>query len=432
MSEMHSVLDHGYIKIIESWGSDERIIETARMSTGKGFLGWGPRCHCGQTPEDKQLVCHNGEPHDYATPGDEKLLRFLWENKHATPFEMAGAVVEVKAPIMVFREWHRHRTQCAHPDTLVHFDAPKSRENRRFVYKMRIEHIWRKWQPTTRANRPERQTNALFQRSRIQAMQLRCLDEEAKEFGHTSIVDIVRGEPKEMVRISTTSGRSVALSFNHRVLTSAGWMHLADALKQGALLTLEGTTRGKAQRLVPVLEEIAEVTKLGMIPTYDLAVDGPWHNFVADGFVVHNSYNEMSARYTPLPNENYIPTVNRLLMNNRTNKQAGTVPGACELTQRDAEYYRSALGALYDVYEKFYQSSLTRGVPKELARLHIPVGRYSKMRASANLRNWLAFLDLRMAPNAQWEICQYANALAKSLRELFPRTMKLFDEQELE
>lgn len=33
------VLDHGYVKLIESWGSDERIIETARMSTAKGFLG---------------------------------------------------------------------------------------------------------------------------------------------------------------------------------------------------------------------------------------------------------------------------------------------------------------------------------------------------------------------------------------------------------
>jgi hypothetical protein len=35
------VLDHGYIRLIESWGSDERIIEAARMSTNKGFQGWG-------------------------------------------------------------------------------------------------------------------------------------------------------------------------------------------------------------------------------------------------------------------------------------------------------------------------------------------------------------------------------------------------------
>src|SRR3990172_2230213 len=81
---MTRVLDAGYIELVEHWGSDERIIEAARMSTGKGFQGW-----------DK----------------DEKLLAYLYNNKHATPFEMAGMVIEVKAPIFVFREWHRHRTQ---------------------------------------------------------------------------------------------------------------------------------------------------------------------------------------------------------------------------------------------------------------------------------------------------------------------------------
>lgn len=83
------VLDHGYVKLVDVWGSDERIVEGARMSSGKGFQGWG-------TPEK---------------PGDEKLLRYLWEHKHTSPFEQAGFSIEVQAPIMVFREWHRHRTQ---------------------------------------------------------------------------------------------------------------------------------------------------------------------------------------------------------------------------------------------------------------------------------------------------------------------------------
>lgn len=91
MGSRHHVLDDriGYVEFIESWGSDERVIESARMSTGKGFKGWGT--------EDN--------------PGDEKLLRYLWEHKHLTPFEMCGMTLEVQAPIFVFREWHRHRTQ---------------------------------------------------------------------------------------------------------------------------------------------------------------------------------------------------------------------------------------------------------------------------------------------------------------------------------
>jgi hypothetical protein len=53
---MRNVLDHGYVEPIEAWGSDERIIEAARMSTAKGFQGWGTA----------------------DAPGDEKLLRYLW------------------------------------------------------------------------------------------------------------------------------------------------------------------------------------------------------------------------------------------------------------------------------------------------------------------------------------------------------------------
>ena len=245
-TEKIQILDHGYLSVIEHWGSDERIVEAARMSTGKGFLGWGPQpcpsCAAEGWPVEK---CEDKKP------GDEKLLRFLSENHHDTPFEMAGMIVEVQAPIFVFREWHRHRTQ---------------------------------------------------------------------------------------------------------------------------------------------------------------------------------SYNEMSARYTPLPDENYIPTVERLMVNSKTNKQAGVVAGAEELTEVQAEQFRKTLAGMYQDQEKLYQWALKSGVPKELARVHLPVGRYSRMRASANLRNWLGFLTLRMDSKAQYEIRMYANAVGNLIAERFPRTWELFSD----
>lgn len=556
------VLDQGYVKLIETWGSDERIIEAARMSTNKGFQGWGHyKCQeCGalwqehsnaswsllDEKQNPQACCDNNENFLNViekVPGDEKLLSYLYKNRHMTPFEMAGAIFEVKAPIFVFREWHRHRTQCLHPDTLIHFDAPKSTSNRRCVYKMRIEDIWRKWQPTQRSDRPERQTNAFRPRSRIEEMQLRCLNEEEQEFNYTNIVDVIRGEPKSMVRVTTVSGRNISLTLDHRVLTNEGWMQLREAIKQGALLTLEGVNRGKAQRwevptineiteewrpvvgleqqyevssagrvrrcncapkiptvgahgynvvslqydgksmarnvhvlvleafkgprpsaeyetrhlnsnradarienlewgtkqqnaddrvqadrtqrLVPIFEEIAEVEDIGVFPTFDLAVRGPWHNFSADGFVVHNSYNEMSARDIPLPNENYMPTMSRLAANSQTNKQA---QGVVEYKADDAGRWLYMLEDLYTHAQIVYEAGINAGVPKELARLSVPVARYSCMRASANLRNWLQFLELRQAPGAQFEIRQFADAVSKHLGESFPRTLALFNE----
>jgi thymidylate synthase (FAD) len=259
------LLDHGYLECVEHWGSDERIIEAARMSTAKGFLGWGPKCRtCGDAFDAPERPCPKPTPgrelvdvgrggHVFDAPGDEKLLRFLWEHDHATPFEMAGLTFEVQAPIFVFREWHRHRVP----------------------------------------------------------------------FG----------------------------------------------------------------------------------------------------------YNELSARYTPIPDVNYVPTLDRLLVGgDGKNKQAGTIAGAAVLTESLAEEFQDALRRHYERSEALYQNALKMGVPKELARVCVPVGRYSRMRATGNLRGWLGFLRLRMAPNAQHEIRVYANAVGQVIAERFPRTWELFAE----
>lgn len=231
------VLDYGYVELVEAWGQgselvvdpsfqdfEKGIIEAARQSTQGNFRGWEQ---------------------------DQKLLSYLYKNNHATPFEFAGLVIEVQAPIFVFREWHRHRTQ---------------------------------------------------------------------------------------------------------------------------------------------------------------------------------SYNEMSARYTLLPDLYYVPTLERVRSGtiNKTNKQAS---GIGMLYEGDARtFVEDELIDLYSMAEKVYQKALAVGIPKELARLVMPVGHYSRMRASANLRCWLGFLTLRMDSRAQWEIRQFANAVGEIIKTKFPRTWELFEE----
>ena len=105
------VLDKGYCKIVGHWGSDEDIISAARMSTNKGFQGWYRKCSCVQdTPSESPTLCEECKGKGYI-PGDEKLLRYLWEHKHTSPFEMAGLTIEAQTPVFVAREWFRHRTQ---------------------------------------------------------------------------------------------------------------------------------------------------------------------------------------------------------------------------------------------------------------------------------------------------------------------------------
>src|SRR5262245_31235118 len=120
------ILDHGYVGLVGTWGSDQELVEAARMSTGRGFLGWDPGpCPVCMTQTPTRLEDFSSTPMIEPDPGciacegsgqirgDQKLLEYLYNSKpqHATPFEMGGMVIEVQAPIFVFREWHRHRTQ---------------------------------------------------------------------------------------------------------------------------------------------------------------------------------------------------------------------------------------------------------------------------------------------------------------------------------
>lgn len=225
------VLDHGYIQYIDHMGKEPSIVEAARQSTDGSFRGWEP---------------YAGHP-----KGDAGFLEFLYRHEHSTPFEMCELLLEVQAPIFVFREWMRHRTF---------------------------------------------------------------------------------------------------------------------------------------------------------------------------------SYNEMSGRYVKMPNLHYVPAKERMVAQSKTNKQGSAealldpelgdyLMGRFE--EEQAEIYRN------------YEKALEGGLAREVARVNTPVSRYSRMRVKGNLRNWLHFLKLRMAPNAQYEIRVYANEVAKIVKELWPRSWELFEEYDL-
>jgi len=86
MQNFKKVLDHGHVRLIESMGSDLSIVRNARVSYDAEW----------RAGED------DGK--------DTKLLNYLLKNKHTSPFESCVFTFDVKAPIFVFRQWHRHRT----------------------------------------------------------------------------------------------------------------------------------------------------------------------------------------------------------------------------------------------------------------------------------------------------------------------------------
>lgn len=86
MADRIDILDHGFVRLIDHMGDDLSVVRAARVSYDAAW----------RAGEDQR--------------GDERLIRYLWRNHHTTPFEAVTFTFEVKAPIFVFRQWHRHRT----------------------------------------------------------------------------------------------------------------------------------------------------------------------------------------------------------------------------------------------------------------------------------------------------------------------------------
>ena len=78
------ILDHGYVALLDHMGTDIDIVNAARISFNRESEGFDDR--------------------------DRKLLRYLWQHRHTSPFEMVEFKFVVKCPLFVARQWMRHRT----------------------------------------------------------------------------------------------------------------------------------------------------------------------------------------------------------------------------------------------------------------------------------------------------------------------------------
>ena len=89
-------LDHGFVRLIDYMGSDEAIVQAARVSYGKGT---------------KQVT------------QDRDLIRYLMRHQHTSPFEMVEFKFHCKLPIFVARQWIRHRTASINEYSLRYSEA---------------------------------------------------------------------------------------------------------------------------------------------------------------------------------------------------------------------------------------------------------------------------------------------------------------------
>ena len=82
-----NVLDKGFVHLVDVMGSDLSIVNAARISFGRES----------ESMNDK----------------DRKLLRYVWDHQHTSPFRHATLQFHIKAPLFVLRQWMKHQVGCA-------------------------------------------------------------------------------------------------------------------------------------------------------------------------------------------------------------------------------------------------------------------------------------------------------------------------------
>jgi thymidylate synthase (FAD) len=144
------------------------------------------------------------------------------------------------------------------------------------------------------------------------------------------------------------------------------------------------------------------------------------------------SYNEVSARYSELPEEFYVPNAGMYGMQSASNKQMRDIAGDAlgvdaETAEKELRWegeQREHMESAFALYHKH----ISEGMPRELARIVLPLATYSHMFATVNLHNLFHFLRLRLHSHSQYEIRVYAEAMLNLIRPLYPCSVTTFEE----
>jgi thymidylate synthase (FAD) len=142
--------------------------------------------------------------------------------------------------------------------------------------------------------------------------------------------------------------------------------------------------------------------------------------FIARQHIRHRtaSINEVSARYSVMGEEFYIP--DEIRGQSVTNKQcsAGVVDGSFITDLKDT------CNNAYEVY----QTSISNGVSRELARCLLPVNLYTEMYWKIDAHNLLHYIKLRLHSHAQKEIQVYAKAMLDLIKPTVPMLVEAFED----
>ena len=214
-----------------------------------------------------------------------------------------------------------------------------------------------------------------------------------------------------VIALVESMGSDLSIVRNARVSYAAEWRSGEDA--------------GKDAKLIDYLIKNHHTSPLESV-TFTFEVKAPI--FVFRQLMRHRtfSFNEISARYSELPEEFYVPEIEQITTQHSSNKQMRT----------DTQHIHAAHWAdviRYNNHAAFiiYRNMIADGVPRELARTVLPVATYSHLFMTVNLHNLLKFISLRSHSHSQYEIRVFSDAILEIIKGICPIAVASFEKHAL-
>ena len=158
---------------------------------------------------------------------------------------------------------------------------------------------------------------------------------------------------------------------------------------------------------------IESIVSVGVQKVYDISVEGH-HNFIGNGFVVHNSWNEMSRRYKDGDVDCFVPEV-------LFHRPEDLHKGSAEPFEGEADSrLKNAIAKFYEESVSFYNELLDSGLAPEQARFVLPQGMETSWVWTGSLYGWADLCRQRLSTHAQYEVRLFAHQIDEDMSKLFP------------
>ncbi|MDE5083410.1 MAG: FAD-dependent thymidylate synthase [Trichodesmium sp. St18_bin1] len=179
-----------------------------------------------------------------------------------------------------------------------------------------------------------------------------------------------------------------------------------------------------------VFVDIESIERFGKEITYDLEVEHPEHNFIANGLVVHNSFDVQSYRFcsgkviavadgkTDIETAFYLRPVGEY-----SDRKGKKYYYSAEQREKDLQWCLEA--------SRKYKLDLEFGMSEEHARGKIPFDYRQHFVVSFNCRSLLHFLDLRLKKNAQLEIQKLCELMWPHVQDWVPNIAEWYEKNRL-